>query len=372
MDGERIEGTWRHAFVRNHESYFLSDLLIYADGTVDCHGLMTLEEFTAKVCRSEVTIDPPDGARAIGPGLTQWRFTAPRAAMTSDDFLGEVRDEVDWLNGRPGAEARCMAAVDAFLSEPTEDNRAILRAAYEAVPRRLHLYAFTGGEGSYKGPDVRILAAGPGNRIDRGAETEVVTGEMHAEAVQYLARLAPFVRTSVQAPAADGPVEPAETSVVIGRHFEIDSVSYPISKARPPHVMVLRNEYPAPITVGESACPTVMHAYWALSVADENQQAEILRAENAGAAQHLAAGLPRHDHWPQARTAIMASLVRAKFAQHPELAEVLTATGATRLIYEDAHAGFWGQNGQEGRNWMGRLLELIRSELAANGMTLKM
>ncbi|MEV6855354.1 hypothetical protein AB0M89_16300 [Streptomyces microflavus] len=47
-DGVRIPGTWRHAFIRNG-SYFLTDLFIYADGLIDCWGLVTLEEFEEKL-----------------------------------------------------------------------------------------------------------------------------------------------------------------------------------------------------------------------------------------------------------------------------------------------------------------------------------
>jgi hypothetical protein len=38
VDGERIEGTWRNAFIHSGGTYFLTDLQIYADGMVDCWG----------------------------------------------------------------------------------------------------------------------------------------------------------------------------------------------------------------------------------------------------------------------------------------------------------------------------------------------
>lgn len=40
VDGARIEGTWRPAFIWNGGTYYLTDLLIYADGKVDCWGLV--------------------------------------------------------------------------------------------------------------------------------------------------------------------------------------------------------------------------------------------------------------------------------------------------------------------------------------------
>ncbi|MFE5676735.1 NADAR domain-containing protein [Streptomyces erythrochromogenes] len=61
----------------------------------------------------------------------------------------------------------------------------------------------------------------------------------------------------------------------------------------------------------------------------------------------------------------MARLLRAKYEQHPDLAAILLATGDATLLYDDADSGFWGDNGGRGRNWTGRLLELVRAELLA-------
>jgi hypothetical protein len=41
------------------------------------------------------------------------------------------------------------------------------------------------------------------------------------------------------------------------------------------------------------------------------------------------------------------------------------ATDDATLIYDDANSAFWGDNAGRGRNWTGRLLELVRSELHA-------
>jgi predicted NAD-dependent protein-ADP-ribosyltransferase YbiA (DUF1768 family) len=59
----------------------------------------------------------------------------------------------------------------------------------------------------------------------------------------------------------------------------------------------------------------------------------------------------------------MARLLRLKFAQHPDLAARLAATGDA-IIQASWAVGtdFWDAHGQ---NWAGRLLELIRAELAA-------
>ena len=69
--------------------------------------------------------------------------------------------------------------------------------------------------------------------------------------------------------------------------------------------------------------------------------------------------------WPVIRTGVMARLLRAKFAQRPQLAEILLTTGDGRIEYASVGSGYWNTGRGQGRNWMGRLLELIRSETAA-------
>ncbi|MEU5438758.1 NADAR family protein [Streptomyces sp. NPDC020719] len=111
--------------------------------------------------------------------------------------------------------------------------------------------------------------------------------------------------------------------------------------------------------------PSVAHAYWALSVAHSEARAAIVEADTGSAARKLAAGAPRRKGWEQARTAVMTDLLRGKYDQHPDLAKILLATDDATVIYDDANSAFWGDNGGRGRNWTGRLLELIRSELQA-------
>jgi predicted NAD-dependent protein-ADP-ribosyltransferase YbiA (DUF1768 family) len=65
----------------------------------------------------------------------------------------------------------------------------------------------------------------------------------------------------------------------------------------------------------------------------------------------------------------MAGLLRAKFTQHPALAEILLGTGDARIAYSGyEESPYWRTaRDDQGRNWVGRLLELVRSELHAAG-----
>jgi hypothetical protein len=54
---------------------------------------------------------------------------------------------------------------------------------------------------------------------------------------------------------------------------------------------------------------------------------------------------------------------RLKFRQHPELAAKLVATGDARIRGIGFTGRYWDEGGSRGRNWLGRILEMVRSEL---------
>ncbi|MFJ8032470.1 MULTISPECIES: NADAR family protein [unclassified Streptomyces] len=352
VDGVRIPGTWRHAFIRNG-SHFLTDLVIYADGLVDCWGLVTLDEFEEKVRSGWVATTLPDGARASAHGLATWTFGEPRSRLSPELLVAEVRDTVDRLNGRPDSTGRCLAAVDVFLADRTEENRAAARTAFLAVPASRRRYAL--GDMDSKDWPLRTLVAGPGGRTYLPADPPV-TQEAYDRALAYFEERAGRKAELRVRAAADGPAAPQAPAVHLPH-------SCPDEPVPDPGRLALRNDYPAPITVGEVSHPSVTHAYWALSVARPEIAAAVSAADTAAAARGIAAGAPRREGWEQARVAVMTRLLHAKFEQHPELADILLATDDATVIYDDVDSAFWGDNGGRGRNWAGRLLELVRSEL---------
>ncbi|BBA96583.1 hypothetical protein RVR_1941 [Actinacidiphila reveromycinica] len=354
-DGVRIPGTWRHAFIRNGGGYYLTDLFIYADGLVDCWGLVTVEEFAEKLSSGWVATELPEGAEASAHMLASWKFADPLTWLTAEELLAEVRDTIEELNGRPDSTDRCLAAVDAFLADPTEAHRAALRAAYLAIPAHQRQFALS--DMDRKDWPLQALIAGPGGEL---WPDEQVTAEEYDSAVRYFeerARQGAGVRTARE--HVDGPPTSHAPAVALPHSFPRDPV------ADPGH-LALRHDYPAPVRVGAAAYPSAAHAYWALSTADQDARAEIAAAPNGSAAAGIAARAARRDGWDLARTAVLASLLRAKYAQHPDLAEILLATGDATLVYDDMDSRFWGDNAGTGRNWAGRLLELVRAEIQAD------
>jgi predicted NAD-dependent protein-ADP-ribosyltransferase YbiA (DUF1768 family) len=358
-DGEHIEGVTRPVFIRNGRDYYLTDLEIYADGSIFCWEWVDLAGLKAKLASGWVATSFEPGARASAHHLASWRFDEPQSWMKPAWLLGEVADEIDKLNGRPDSTGRCLLALDRYSQSRSEEDRAALRTAYEAIPEHLRHYAL--GDMDYKDWPLRVLAAGVGGQVETYYEPghEPVTEEMHQQALDYFADRQRERVKWAQRTYADGPESAVSPTV------HLNQVVYPKGWPGDPGVLALRNEYPAAVTVDAASYPTVVHAYWALAVADPAVAEQIRTTDRPYDAEKLAEQAAIRQDWPTVRIAAMARLLRAKFTQHPHLAEILLATGDGRIEYTSFGSGYWNAGRGKGRNWMGRLLELIRSEIAA-------
>jgi ribA/ribD-fused uncharacterized protein len=369
-DGERIEGSWRHVFIKNGNAYFLTDLKVYADGMIDCWGLVDLVAFRRKVASGWVATSYAQGAPANAHLLASWHFDQPEAWLTQDQLIAEVADEIEHLAGRPTSEDRCLTALDRYLDEPSDMHLAVLREAYFAVPEHLRHYLL--GDQDAKDYPLRALIT-PVGEVCVGEPPEesdsVVQPRDHEAAWAYFQQRREERRQLQAAPPPwdDDPVA-SDPSVI---RFDQHDGGHPY----------LASEYPTPITLPEGTFPTVEHAYWALSTTDRDIREQIARAPTAREARQRAQDAPRRPDWSVVRLAVMLRLVREKFRQHPDLAAQLLATGDGRLIsgggFGFGFSRYWSNYGGQGRNWLGRVLELVRAELrestnhaAANGEAL--
>ncbi|GIE31185.1 hypothetical protein Ait01nite_042300 [Actinoplanes italicus] len=341
VDGERIEGTWRPVFIRNG-AYHLTELYIFADGMINCWEWVDLGGLRRKLADGWVALDLEEGAEASAHDIGTWRFADPWSGSDAESFLAEVADEIDVLNNRPDSTGRCHQALDRFLASGTEDDRRALRAAYLAIPETVRLYAL--GDMDAKDRPLRLICTPVGGTT---TYREVVTEADHAEAEQYFAERDRWRRKQEEARAADGPQDPRDPTVILD--------SYALRPSVTPGVEALRNEYPVPVDLGGLTFPTATHAYWALSTVDVEAREAIRDAK--GAAEATAGRAPIRPGWAQLRDAVMHTVLRAKFGQNPDLAEILVGTGDARIEYH-GFSRYW-----DGR--LGRLLELVRSEIAA-------
>lgn len=358
VDGERIDGAWCHVWqwVPYSEDYVVEDLYVFADGAVRCEKWLDLEELAESLASGWITARSP-WAPEPPADVSKWRSRNPEVC-TPDSFLLEVIDKIEELGGRTTVRDRLMEAIRRYRRERTEASRELLRAAYLGVPAHLRVYAL--GDMDRQDRPLRILLTDLGEAVD--GDGPVVTAEMHREALEYFDRGDESVekheewRAVVHADDRDGPVRPALVS-----HETV----YPRGWPETPGPFVLRNDYPVPVEFGGRTYPSVLHAYWALSAAYPADHDRIRAAATPRNAHELGGRAARRDGWAELRAGVMGELLRAKFGQHPGLADVLLSTGDARISYTGFYeAPYWtdGRDGQ-GRNWVGRLLELVRSEL---------
>ncbi|WP_214102639.1 NADAR family protein [Acrocarpospora catenulata] len=372
VDGERIDGTWRLVFVQMGPGYFLWDLEIYADGAIRCLEWMDLDGLRDKVMSGHIATTLRHGARASAAGLGSWHLGNPDMSIYPWDLVAEVADYIEQLNGRPDSIGRCLLAVRRFLQTRSEADRLALSAIYQAIPRHLRSNALR--DPLYRDAPLRILCSDMGSPATGGntiAELEaeppegqptVVTEDARQWAVDYFIEHLDDLLTRQQTyDDEDGPLrEPhADDPDIEPRTLRLSTPRLPRGNA------VFRHDYPAPITVGSVEYPSVAHAYWALSTTDEAARDRIRATERPEKAEEIAAQAPRRADWPQVRLAVMADLVRAKFTQYPDLADLLIATGDARIHHGQFGSDYWHADSSRGRNWAGRLLELVRAELLA-------
>jgi predicted NAD-dependent protein-ADP-ribosyltransferase YbiA (DUF1768 family) len=358
VDGERIEGTWRHVFINNGGTYFLADLLIYADGTVDAWEPLDFDGFCAKVRSGWVATSITPDARASAYNLAGWTMAEPWGTVTAEELIGEVRDEIARLRGEPTSQDRCLDAVRAYIAAPAPERLEELRAAYAAVPEHLRSYLL-GDMDARDQPVITLLTPTGDQRpgYEDNPHDWSVTDEEKQEALDWLREWERDSALERRQRWTDPEHPPVQRPVI-----SFASPGARVAGADPANGW-LSPASPHPVTDGGARWPTALHAYWAASTSDPEVRARIRDCEQVSQLIDLMRDAPRREGWPELRLGEMARLLRLKFAQHPDLAERLIATGDAILQgHVVVGTTFWDARGQ---NWVGRLLEIIRSELRA-------
>ena len=126
----------------------------------------------------------------------------------------------------------------------------------------------------------------------------------------------------------------------------------------------LSNFYPAVILYKGDVFPTSEHAYQAMKTFHPEEYEQIRAASTPGKAKRLGSRVTLRPDWDNVKLGLMLEIVTAKFREHPELAEKLLATGDEELIEGNTwNDTFWGVCDGKGKNYLGRILMLIREEL---------
>ncbi|MFG2002273.1 NADAR family protein [Spirillospora sp. NPDC048911] len=336
----------------------MDDLFVFADGAIRCGGVTDVQGLGRWLESGKVAVSDPEQvvpAAAEGP---RWSARYPEP-LTNEGFLGEVRDQIETLNGRPTSSDLCWDAIRAYQREPTEANRLLVKAAYLAIPAHRRVYVL--GDMDRQDVPLRQLVTDLGQPV--GGDGPIATTEMYREVLEYFEagdRGEEREREGYAVLHADDPVQ---GSPAITLHERLNP---PVEAPATFDLEALRNEFPTPFSYGGQMYPTVLHGYWAIAAADRSDHDRVRTAATVREAHEAGGCAELRPDWAHVRVAVMAALLRAKFTQHPELAELLTSTGDARISYTGiSESPHWTDRGpREGRNWVGRLLELVRAELS--------
>jgi ribA/ribD-fused uncharacterized protein len=128
------------------------------------------------------------------------------------------------------------------------------------------------------------------------------------------------------------------------------------------------NLYQRPIEFEGLVYPTSEHAYQAGKASKPAVRDWILSAPTPALAAMAAHGLYVWDvvpDWAQIKFDRMRRVLRAKFDQHPDLQELLLATGEARLVeagtVSNAVNRLWGEADGKGENMLGVMLMELRA-----------
>ena len=127
----------------------------------------------------------------------------------------------------------------------------------------------------------------------------------------------------------------------------------------------LSNFYPAEIELDGIVFSTGEAAFQAQKTLDLEER-KAFAGLPPGKAKYAGRRLALRSDWEVVKLGIMERIVRAKFAQHPDLAGRLVATGTLPLMEGNAwHDVYWGVdvNTGKGENHLGKILMKVRDEL---------
>ncbi len=126
----------------------------------------------------------------------------------------------------------------------------------------------------------------------------------------------------------------------------------------------LNNYCEIPVTVNGITFRSSEAAFQAQKTTDTEIQKQFA-ALDPDQSKELGHSISLRQDWEQVKLNMMYVVNKAKFSQNPALADKLIATGTEKLVEENNWGDtFWGVENGIGKNYLGRILMRIRSELS--------
>jgi hypothetical protein len=158
-DGDFVRGIGLDAFIHNG-AYYHTILKVYADGMIDCWGLVTYEEFLKKVEEDWVTAQVPNASAASRVKVGDLFYAYGEycmCSMTDEDLIKEVDHVLGLLQGRETASNLCYKAFAKYIRNPSPDLLEEVRQNYDKVAATSRRFIL-GDQDLKDGPIKHVLA----------------------------------------------------------------------------------------------------------------------------------------------------------------------------------------------------------------------
>jgi hypothetical protein len=136
-----VPGVYFPAFIHNADHH-LTNIVAYRDGMVDCWGLVTFEVFKEKVRSGWVVTSVPEGATISIHHVGRFKVSSVLIEGPEEEFIKDVANAIEELNGRPTAQARLGQAIKGLREQVTPELRFQFREAYRDLPAYCRKYIF--------------------------------------------------------------------------------------------------------------------------------------------------------------------------------------------------------------------------------------
>jgi hypothetical protein len=131
--GKRIKGIGFPAIVNNFH-FYLTTIVVYADGLIDCWGLMDFDEFKSKLKSGWITINLPPNAELHIYNLGVVNSTEFRQQKNNDDFIKEIEDCILELNGKESRRQKCIRLFKSYLLTNSKKFLKELKTVFNDLP----------------------------------------------------------------------------------------------------------------------------------------------------------------------------------------------------------------------------------------------
>ena len=132
-NGKRIKGIGFPAIVNNFH-FYLTTIVVYADGLIDCWGLMGFDEFKSKLKSGWVRVNLPPNSELHIYNLGIVNSAEFLHKKSTDDFTKEIEDCILELNDKESRRQRCIRLFKSYLLINSKKLLKELKKAFNDLP----------------------------------------------------------------------------------------------------------------------------------------------------------------------------------------------------------------------------------------------